>query len=150
MAAGTINIYDSAKYKLGLGLLNLSQTFVIAITHSASYTPNIDDSDYGASISKGVILLSGGGATRVIGVGVWTKTAAGVMKFDLSDVNITASTGLNLSGKYGIVLAQNGAAATTSYLPVAYFQLSAGSSVVASQINITWPAAGLFETSDNV
>lgn len=150
MAAGTINIYDSAKYKLGLGLLNLSQTFVIAITHSASYTPNIDDSDYGASISKGVILLSGNAATRVIGVGVWTKTAAGVMKFDLSDVNVTASTGINLSGKYGIVLAQNGAAATVSYLPVAYFQLSAGSSVVASQINITWPAAGLFETSDNV
>jgi len=152
MAAGTFNIYDSAKLLMGRAGLNLSQTFYVVLTHSASYTPNIDDSDYGASISAGAILLSGNGVTRQVGtgVGLWTKTAAGVMKFDLSDVNLTASTGINLSAKYCVLLAENGAAATTSYLPVGYFQLSVGSSVVASQINIQWPAAGVFETSDNV
>jgi len=152
MAAGTFNIYDSAKLRIGRGELNLSQTFFVCVTHSASYTPNIDDSDYGGSISAGVLLLSGNDAVRQVGtgVGLWTKTAAGVMKFDLSDVNLTASSGVNLSAKYCVLLADNGAAATTSYVPVGYFELSVGSSVVASQINITWPAAGVFETSDNV
>lgn len=152
MAAGTFNIYDSAKLLLGNGGLSLSQTFHVCLTHSASYTPNIDDSDFGASISAGAILLSGDAITRQVGtgVGLWTKTADGVMKFDLSDVNFTASTAINLSAKYCVLMADNAAAATTSYVPVGWFELSVGSSVVASQINIQWPAEGVFETSDNV
>jgi len=152
MAAGTFNIYDSAKFRIGAAELNLSQTFFVVLTHSASYTPNIDDSDFGASISAGCITLSGDDITRQIGtgVGLWTKTADGVLKFDLSDVNLTATSGSNLSAKYAVVLADGGATGTTSYIPVGWFELSVGSSVVASQINITWPAAGVFETSDNV
>lgn len=147
MAAGTIVIYDSAKLMLGRASLNLSQTFAIALAHSASYTPNIDDSTFA---SGSFLLLSGNGVSRVAGVGLWTKTAAGVMKLDLSDINLTASSGVNLSAKWAVLFAQNAAAATASYVPVMYFDLSTGGEVVASQINITFPAEGLFETSDNV
>jgi hypothetical protein len=147
--AKTVVIFDSAKLALMTGGLNLSDTYRCALL-TAAWTPSIDISDFGNSISSFANPnASGGDAVRVVnppGGGAlgdqFTKTADGVLKFDLSDVAFTASTGLNICAQYGVIYASG------ATVPLAYWELSTGE-VVASQINVQWPAAGIFETSDN-
>lgn len=147
--AKTVVIFDSAKLALMTGGMNLSDTYRCALL-SAGFTPSIDISDIANSISSFMHTKGSAGlADRVVnppGGGSlgdqFTKTADGVLKFDLSDVAFTASSGENLCAQYGVIYASG------ATIPLAYWELSTAE-VVASQINVQWPAAGVFETSDN-
>lgn len=150
--AKTVIIFDSAKLALMTGGLNLSDTYRVALL-SAGWTPSIDISDFGNSISSFQCTGVSGGpvaggqrqAASPGGGGLgdqFTKTADGVLKFDLSDIAFTATSGSNISAQYGVIVASG------ATIPLAYWELSTAE-VVASQINVQWPAAGIWETSDN-
>lgn len=145
----TIVIFDRAKLGLLTGDVNLSAT-MRGWLMSTGWTPNIDTSTIASlttyfhtklsgSFSDGRRINPPGGGTLADQV---TKTADGVLKFDLSDVAFTASSGASLSAQYGVVAKSGGT------IPILYWQLSTAE-VVATQVTVQWPAAGLFETSDN-
>jgi len=154
MAAGTFIFLDSAKLLIMGGAFHLSATHVVGLVHSASV--GALDIDTSTQASMTALTLSGDVIYKTQGaISVITKTAAGVLKYDMSDINMTASSGVTLSAKWAVVLSPmqisgTVATVTSSFVPIGFFELSVGSEVVASQINITWPAAGVFETSDNV
>jgi hypothetical protein len=152
----TFVVFDIAKLGMGRALVNLSATYRAAPWSGA--TPSIDTSTM-ASLTAGMTVanLSASGQTAAVGSAgrqlappgdgalsaQWTKTADGVIKFDLSDIAFTASSGANITANH-VIIWRSG---TT--LPLGYAELSTGT-IVASQINVQWPAEGLFETSDNV
>lgn len=140
--ADTFVVFDKAKLAVLTGGLNFSDTFRCALM-SAGWTPSMDTSTVASLTSFWHTKGSAGQADRKVGLSTVTYTAAGVIKFDLSDVVFTASTGTNISAMYGVVY---GSAQT---IPMGYWVLSV-SEIVSNQITIQWPAAGLFETSDNV
>lgn len=152
----TIIVFDTAKEDLLTGGQNLSDTYRCALC-SASYTFSVGLSQgmdtlcahihtkgsadasaiFTGAVDRKVNPPGGGGLGDQL-----TITAAGKLKFDLSDVNFTASSGTNICAKYGLVYASG---ATN---PLGFWTLSTAE-VVASQINVTWPSAGLFEVSSN-
>jgi len=109
--AKTVVIFDSAKLALMTGGMNLSDTYRCALL-SAGWTPSIDISDIANSISSFMHTKGSNGlADRVVNPPAggslgdqFTKTADGVLKFDLSDVAFTASSGENLCAQYGVVI----------------------------------------------
>lgn len=152
--AKTFVIFDIAKHALMTGGMNLSNSYRCALISAGAWTPTIDDLT--ATLTSTAIDAtwahqkgSAGAATRKLvppGGGTlanqWTKTANGVYKFDLSDIALTASTGFNITTQYAVVYESAGMA-------LGFWEISTAA-IVASQVNITWPADGLFETSDNV
>lgn len=141
--AKTIVIFDSAKRELMTGGLNLSDTYRLYLL-TAGWTPSIDTSTRASLTAYMCPTISGDrtAGRQFSAIGDFTKTADGVLKFDLPDITCTASTGTNLSAMYGVIIAS---AAT---MPLLYWEISTAE-VVASQINITMPTEGVFETSDN-
>jgi hypothetical protein len=139
----TVVIFDKAKRELMTGGLNLSDTFRVALL-SAGWTPSIDTSSVASLTAYFHAKASAGQAVRqIMPIGDFTKTADGVLKFDLSDIAVTASSGENICARYGVIYGSG------QTVPLAYWELSTAE-VVASQINIQWDSAGVFETSDNV
>jgi len=148
--AATLVMFDKWKEEMLLGNVGLSDTFLVALL-SAGWTPSIDTSSVTNSLSTYFCAsASGGDAIRSLnppGGGTLsdqvTKTANGVIKIDFSDVAITASSGVNMDCQYGVIYPSAGA------VPFAYWEISSAA-ITVSQLSITWPAAGLIETSDNV
>lgn len=139
----TVVIFDKAKRELMTGGLSLSDTFRLVLL-SGGWTPSIDTSTMGSVCANIHAKASGGNANRqILPIGDFTKTADGVLKFDLSDIAVTASSGENLCARYGVIYGSG------QTVPLLYWELSTAE-VVASQINVQWDSAGLFETSDNV
>ncbi len=130
---GTIVFFDKAKYELMTGGMNLSATVRCAIL-SAGFSPSIDISDYANSISSFVCSQLSGNAQAVkrVGVGSVTLSGTNIVDFDLSDIIFTASSGLDLSAQYAVLL-QSGVNA-----PLAYMELTS-SPGVAHEIQIVWP-----------
>lgn len=146
--AKTLVMFDSMKLGCWNGAANLSGTYRIAFL-SDTWSPSIDTSTVASLTSYFCTQLSGNPATKtkqVPGVGaaiaLITKSADGVMKFDLSDMNATASSGLNISARYGLLYRSAGT------VPSFYWEIST-TAIAAAILNITWPSP-CFETSDNV
>lgn len=155
--AGTLVMFDSWKEELLLGNVGFSDSFRCALL-SAGWTPSIDISSMSLSICSFIAASASnqagarftGAADRKVappGGGTLsdqiTKTADGVIKLDLSDLVFTASSGINMDVQYLVGYAS---AVDT---PAFYWEISTGALTV-SQFTVQWPAAGLFETSDNV
>jgi len=139
----TVVVFDKAKIGLLSGDLKLSDTYRVALL-SGGWTPSIDTSTVVSVTTYFHLKASAGQADRQIAnVGTVAKVTDGVIKFDLDDIAVTASTGENICARYGVLFASGGA------IPLAYWELSTAE-VVASQINVQWDSAGVFETSDNV
>ena len=151
--AKTFVVFDIAKHALMTGGMNLSNTFRCALISAGAWTPAIDDATatLTSTAIEGTWAHQKGSGTVAVAVcnppgngtlgNQFTKSAAGVYKFDLSDVAITASTGSNITSQYAVVYESAGMA-------LGFWEISSAA-IVASQVNITWPASGLFETSDN-
>ncbi|NIV38600.1 MAG: hypothetical protein GWN58_57040, partial [Anaerolineae bacterium] len=135
--ANTIVIFDAAKLALLNSSYNLSAT-MRATLMSTGWTPSIDASTVASLSTYFATKFSGGATSKQCpgpdqAVALVTKTADGVIKFDLSDIAFTASSGTNLSARYGLVYPSGGT------IPVLYWEISSDE-VVASQINVTWPS----------
>ena len=144
--ANTIGFFNSYLIRQWTGGANLSAT-VRACLLSAGWTPDRDTSDFDTSISAYVAeSASGGDAIRQCaspgGGNQVTLSATNVVKFDLSDVVFTASSGVNLDGQYVVLIESTGS------IPIAYYEISTAS-VAATQLLVTWPDP-IFETSANV
>lgn len=146
--AGTIIMFDSFQFKMWKGDANLSDTFRVAFLKS-SWTPSIDTSSVASLTAHMCTTLSGGPADhakQVPGTSATiaeiTKSADGVLKFDLSNIVCTASSGTNLCAQYGVIFGSGGTS------PAFYWQLSSAE-VVTGSLNLTWPDP-VYETSDNV
>lgn len=149
--ANTIVMFDSVRAACYAGSEHLSKTFRFAALKS-TWTPSIDSSTVASLTSHMVTTLSGDPATkskRFVGtiatVGDITKSADGVIKFDLSNGAITASSGQLICAQYGLLFASANHAAG---VPAFYWQMSTAE-IVTGTLNITWPDP-IWETSDNV
>jgi len=140
--ANTVVVFDSWKLAAGRGLVNASATHRMYLLSTGP--TNIDTSSFANSISALVASsASGGDADRQLANQLWTKTADGVIKWDCDDVTFTASAGLSLNVQYAVVRQ------SSVDIPFFYWEISTAS-VVATQFGISVPAAGFWETSDNV
>lgn len=148
--ANTFVVFDKMKLGCINGDEHFSGTYRGALM-STGWTPSMATSTLASLTTYFCTQLSGNPADKakqILGAGQATAfitlTAEGIVKVDLTDINFTASSGLTLSSKYGVLWRSKSAT-----VPMGYWELST-TEVVNSQINITWPTGGLFETSDNV
>lgn len=145
--ANTIGLFD--KIKTELFKEYFCATFRGVLLNQAA-APDMNTSTM-ASLNASIVVLSGNATLtgrQIVGTSAAyadvTLTAAGIMKIDLSDMAFTASTGTNMTAKFGALYKSRSATA-----PVFFWEISTAS-VVASQINVTWPSGGVFTTDDNV
>lgn len=147
----TFVVFDSFKLAVFRGDTNFSGTYRCMLM-SAGWTPNLQTSTVASLTGAFCTQLSNyptATSRQVLGAGTTggafiTLTLTGVIKFDLTDIAFTATSGSQLSAQYGCLYKS-----ASQTVPMGYWQLSSAE-VVGSQINITWPAAGLFETSANL
>lgn len=148
--ATTVAMFDSMKMALLGSTEHLSKTFRVALM-SAGWTPDMNTSTV-ASLTSKFVALVGGNTRQCPGPGqvtaLLTLSAAGRVKFDLSDIALTASTG-NVSARYGAVFRSATDGAYNVVTPALYWEVSS-TEVVANIINVTWPSGGLLKTDDNV
>lgn len=150
--AFTFNVFDSLWLSIMTSPEHLSETFRIALTKN-TWDPTADPTVSSvASLTANFITNLSGGAKdkQIVGPGstvaLVSRSAAGVLKFDLSDIGITATTGGTLCARYAILF--RSAASYAAVPPLGWVELSS-TEMDATLINITWPDP-LFETSDNV
>ena len=129
------------------GDLALSNTFRCYLLDN--WTPDYSTSTIASLTAAITQNLSGswseGRAFSVIGD--ITRTAAGVIKFVLPDITFTASSGINLTARYGVVAASGaGAHAMGDADLLGYWEVSTAD-IIATQLNLTLPTDGLFDTS---
>lgn len=148
--ATTVAMFDSMKLALIGGTEHLSKTFRVALM-SAGWTPDLNTSTV-ASLTSKMVALAGGHTRQCPGPGqvvaLVTLSAAGRVKWDLSDIALTASAG-NVSARYGVVFKSAADGGYGSVIPAVYWEVSS-TEVVANIINVTWPSGGLVKTDDNV
>lgn len=148
--ATTVAMFDSMKLALLNSTEHLSETFRVALG-SAGWTPDMNTSTV-ASLTSKFVALAGGNTKQCPGPGqaaaLITLSAAGRVKFDLSDIALTASTG-NVSARYGFVFKSATEGSYNTITPAFYWEVSS-TEVVANIINVTWPSGGLMKTDDNV
>lgn len=139
--ANTVVIFDAWKLAAFRGQVNASATHRMYLLNGA---PDIDTSSYSSSISALVATsASGGNADKQLANVVVTKTANGVVKWDADDVTFTSTTGQTLDIQYVLVRQ------SSVDIPHFYWEVSTGS-IAATQFGVSAPAAGFWETSDNV
>lgn len=132
MAEGTLGFFNAGLEALFTGGLNLSKTFRVALL-SAGYTLNLAETSFSAGLSAYVCQnASGGPAIRKVGVGTLTNPMVGSLAWDLSDVNVTGTTGQIICAKYAILLQ------SAKDTPMAYCELSSGDAM-AHIYRIQWP-----------
>lgn len=146
--AKTFVVFDAAIGAIGKSDLNLSDTYRCYLL-SAGWTPDYATSTM-ASISGAICTQLSASYTSGRGVGLcdWTQSAAGVWKFvpATDPVTFCATSGSNLSAQYAIVAASGAGATKAADPPLGYWEISTAE-VVATQINLDFPADGLFDTS---
>lgn len=148
--ANTFIVFDAFKKAMFLGQAHLSDTYRVYIM-SAGWTPSIATSTVASMTAQLCQKLSSSWSDgrQLAALPDVTISAAGVIRVDISDIAFTASTGTNLSAQYAFIAKSGAGAHKTADPPMGYWALSSAE-VVASQINCTIDASGIFETSDNV
>lgn len=148
--ANTIAMFDSFKRALMAGSEHMSKTFHVGIM-SAGWTPDMNTSTV-ASLTSKMVALVGGNSRQCPGVGQVvaniTVSAAGRVRFDLSDLAVTASVG-NMSARYGCGWRSATDGQLNAVVPCFYWEIST-TEIVANILNIQWPSGGIFKTDDNV
>ena len=153
--ANTIIVFDSAKERMMLGTLNLSLSLLVGLANNWTTANGItgdrmDTSSVTASVSSfWATSASGGVAVRrappLAGdpLNNVTKSAQSRIKFDLSDMAITATSGQNIDAGWAVVYL------SVSGIPVCYWEISSAT-VSGAVLSIPWPAGGLFKTDDSL
>lgn len=145
--AKTFVVFDNAILNILQGDLALSNTFRCYILDN--WTPDYATSTI-ASVTAAItpnLSATASGGRAFASIGDITRTAAGVIKFTLPDITFTASSGTTMTCRYGLVAAS----ATGSHDMVdagllGYWEISSAD-IAASQLNLTMPTDGLFDTS---
>ena len=146
--AKTFVVFDAAIGAIGKGDLKLSDTYRCYIL-SAGWTPDYNTSTIASFSAALCNKLSGSWSKgRTLGLCDWTQSAAGVWKFvpAVDPLTFCASSGFNLSAQYGIIAASTAGAHAVKNPPLGYWEISSAE-VVATQINLDFPADGVFDTS---
>lgn len=144
--ATTVVLFTPAIRALMTGGLSLSDSYRCALMTS-SWTPDNATSTVASLTGLWCTSGSNGQADRHVYppangtlADQCTVTADGVVKFDLSDLVFTATTGQQLDARYGVVYPSAGA------IPLGYWEISI-TTVTAAQYTAQWNAEGLFDTS---
>lgn len=118
---------------------------------SAGWTPDMNTSTV-ASLTSKMVALVGGNTRQCPGVGQLvaniTLSAEGRIRYDLSDIAVTANVG-NMSARYGVGFRSATDGEYAAVVPCFYWEISS-TEVVANILNIQWPSGGLLKTDDNV
>jgi hypothetical protein len=155
MAAGKFFTYTTAIKYILQGNIDLDETssqVVVAYPLHSGYSPSTASHSALAQITN---FQSTASSTIVNSIQLSslniTGSGAVAVKFDADDIAGFSSDGDTFQCKYVALVAQSASAGGVDNLLIGFFDTdtAASTGVEATQVNVTWPAGGVFKVNGN-